>query len=356
MNKWSVADAASWQKKYGWLCGFNYLPASSVNWTEMWQAETFDPTQITKELKWASDAGYNSLRTNLPYIIWQNDRDGLIHRINQFLDICQNNHISVMLTLMDDCGFSGDHPYLGPQKSPRENIHNSQAAASPGRNLVINKQEWHGIKEYICDIVETFKNDDRIAIWDLYNEPSNRAIFADIGEQIEFDSMLDDYSYALMEKAFEWVREIHPIQPLTVGAWHINKDDDTGAFNIFNHKVDKLALELSDVISYHAYVPYEVMEKIIIDLKKYNRPILCTEWLARHAGSLLLEQLPMLKEQNIGCYQWGLVNGRTQTHLPWPPLQKAMKDYQKIWFHDVMHGDGRFYDDKEAELLKKLTA
>lgn len=355
-KKWSIEQAAAWHQKYGWLRGFNYLPATAVNWTEMWQADSFDLPQIKKELSWAAASGFNTLRTNLPFIIWQNDRDGLMERIDAFLTVCDENNIHVMLTLMDDCGFSGEHPYLGKQKEPRENVHNSQAAASPGRDMVMNENTWGEIQKYVTDIIGHFAHDERIIIWDLYNEPSNRMIFADMGVETEFDFALEDYSLKLMEKAFEWARKINPSQPLTVAAWHVFKKENTDEFTFFDHPVDKRALELSDIISFHAYVPKKEMAHAISLLKAYGRPILCTEWLARHASSLFTEQLPLMKMHHIGCYQWGLVKGRTQTHLPWPPLQAAQPDYKDKWFHDFFHPNGKAYCEKELALLKQLSA
>ncbi len=353
-NQWTIEQAKAWQNQYSWLCGFNYIPASAINWTEMWQAESFDLPQIKKELCWAKDAGFNALRTNLPFIVWEHDRDGLLKRIAQFLEVCEDNHIYVMLTLMDDCGFSGEHPFLGPQKEPRSNIHNSQAAASPGRNKVIDQHCWPLIKDYIMDIIQTFSDDQRIIIWDLYNEPANRTIFTDVGKEAEFDAALEDYGLQLMEKSFDWARKINPKQPLTVGGWHVSQHKG-GRFCFFDHKIDQQAFKLSDIISFHAYVPLNIVVQMISTLKQYHRPILCTEWLARHASSYLTEQLPLFKENHIGCYQWGLVNGRTQTHLPWSSIQARFPDYQKLWFHDFFHFDGRAYDEKEAILVHELS-
>lgn len=116
MNKWSEEKAWQWHEQQGRLRGFNYLPRTAVNWTEMWQEQSFDLVTMREELKWAAEVGYNTLRTNLPFIVWQDDRSGLHQRIEQFLDVCAENNIKVMLTPMDDCGFSGEHPYLGQQK------------------------------------------------------------------------------------------------------------------------------------------------------------------------------------------------------------------------------------------------
>lgn len=129
-EQWSREQAQTWYEQKGWLCGFNYLPSTAVNWTDIWQEETFDAVTIERELGWAAAAGYNTLRINLPFIVWEHDRDGLIARIDHFLAIAAGHGFSTMLTLMDDCGFSGDEPYLGPQKSPVPGKHNSQAAAS----------------------------------------------------------------------------------------------------------------------------------------------------------------------------------------------------------------------------------
>lgn len=353
MAKWSEEKAWAWYKQQGWLCGFNYLPRYAVNWTEMWQRDTFSPDCIAQELQWAEAIGYNTLRTNLPFIVWLYDRDGLMERIERFLAISQQSSMRVMLTLMDDCAFSGEHPFIGQQKQPISSLHNSQAAASPGRNIVMQPYLWVQVKDYICDIIGYFAHDERIAIWDLYNEPTNRMIFTLEGEKA-FDPALEGYSHQLMEKAFTWARSINPMQPLTVGAWHVPNILNRSAA-IYQHPTDQSALALSDIITFHSYVPLDLLHQVISYLEKYSRPMLCTEWLARHAGSEIHEQLPVFKEKSIGCYQWGLVKGRTQTHLPWPEIKRIDPDYENRWFHDLLDEKGGAYDQTETELIKKLT-
>lgn len=355
VQRWSTERAWSWWSEQPWLRGFNYLPRSAVNWTEMWQGETFDLPTIRQEMAWAREVGYNTLRTNLPFIVWQADRDGLIARLDSFLAAAAAEGISVMLTPMDDCGFSGDHPYLGPQKEPVENLHNSQAAASPGRNVVMDVVQWRDLERYIKDIVGTFANDERILVWDLYNEPTNRGIFRGPELYEEFDPAMEAFSHHLMELAFMWAREVDPSQPLTVCAWHaanyFSPKDPT-----FAHPTDIRAMELSDVISFHAYQTRELLEQSLAIVAAYDRPLLCTEWLARHAHSFMHEQLPIFKDRKIACYQWGLVKGRTQTHLPWPSIQREVPDYAKIWFHDLLKEDGTPYDASEVGLIQRLAA
>ncbi|MGR5488867.1 endo-1,4-beta-xylanase, partial [Vibrio alfacsensis] len=79
--------------------------------------------------------------------------------------------------------------------------------------------QWGEVEAYIRDIISTYNTDERIVIWDLYNEPTNRMIFTTSGE-LAFDEEMERYSHELMEKAFQWAREEQPVQPLTVGAWH----------------------------------------------------------------------------------------------------------------------------------------
>lgn len=353
MQKWSEERAWQWQAQHGWLRGFNYLPRTAVNWTEMWQAESFDPAVMEQELRWASEVGYNTLRTNLPFIVWQVDRDGLHQRIDHFLDICERNQIKVMLTLMDDCGFSGDHPYLGEQKAPVPELHNSQAAASPGRNIVMDMARWDEVEHYVRDIISVYQNDSRIVIWDLYNEPTNRMIFTTDGE-VAFDEEMERFSHVLMEKAFEWARDINPTQPLTVGAWHAPSILDRH-LPVYEHPTDRRAMELSDIITFHAYLPLDLFHRAVDVVKAYQRPMMCTEWLARHAESHLHEQLPLFKDMGIGCYQWGLVKGKTQTHLPWPEIKRNDSNYARCWFHDLLDENGQPYDESEVTLIKTLA-
>ena len=354
-TQWSKQQAAEWHKNQGWICGFNYLPRSAVNWTELWQRETFDAETIDQELGWAQEIGYNQLRINLPFIVWQNDRDGLLERIEQFLAIADSHSIKVMLTLMDDCAFSGDEPFLGPQKAPVPGKHNSQAAASPGREIVCNREMWPQLERYVRDIVRHFRSDSRIAIWDLYNEPGNRGTFTSGLEEIQFDEKLEHFALELLHKVFAWARDEDPAQPLTVGAWHISQDPDQPLTEYFAHPIDVAAARLSDVVSFHAYLATPKMLQVLRFWQTFERPLLCTEWLARHVGCVMEEQLPLFAALNVGCYQWGLVRGKTQTTLPWPSVRKSGVDYAQLWFHDVLDEYGIPFRQREMELVRRLT-
>lgn len=350
-SQWSESQAQAWYQQHGWACGFNYLPRSAVNWTEMWQADTFDAATIDQELAWAHSYGYNALRTNLPFIVWEADRDGLLKRIDTFLALAEKHQIQVMLTLMDDCAFSGDEPYLGPQKPPRDGVHNSQAAASPGRAIVMDTSQWPRIESYVRDVLTQFKNDPRITIWDLYNEPGNRGINLSPTESMEYDEALESFALELMVATFGWARDVGPSQPLTVGAWHI----DHQQYGTLEHPIDVAALNLSDIISYHNYNNAARQLGVLENLAQRNRPVLCTEWLARHMDCKFSEQLPLFSAFDTGCYQWGLVQGRTQTWIPWTSVNKDHPSPQSLWFHDVLTPEGKPWCEQEMQLVKSLT-
>lgn len=353
-SRWTTEQINEWYQSKPWLVGPNFLPSTAVNWNELWMRETFDFPTIEKELSLAHQYGLNTLRTNLPFIVWMFDRDGLIERIDQFLAVCAKNKIYPMLTLMDDCGFSGDHPSIGLQKQPKEGVHNSQGAASPGRNIVTCKSYWHWVEKYIKDVVSTFANDDRVLIWDVYNEPTNDGIFGPNAQFLHYDGPLYECAYELCKQAHDWVRQCDPIQPITFGAWFKMKTYNNYDLKLFDSTIDQLCFELSDIISFHAYSPANVIEESLEFLKQFNRPILCTEWLARHAQSTVAEILPIFQKNRVGCYNWGLVNGKTQTHLPWPIIMQDNPDYAKQWFHDLFKNDGTPYSQEEMDLFKKL--
>ena len=120
-----------------------------------------------------------------------------------------------------------------------------------------------------------------------------------------------------------------------------------------------MALDLSDIVTFHAYWDADHVDRFIDYLSSLGRPMLCTEWMARPIGSRICNQLELLKARDVGCFQWGLVRGRTQTNLPWPAdLVEAHggRADRSVWFHDILEGDGSAYDPAETRLIRKLAS
>jgi len=328
-GRWPEKKVWDWYKREPWLCGFNYVPSVAVNDTEMWQAETFDAATIDRELGWAQKIGCNSCRVFLQYIVWKSDPEGFRKRFDRFLEIADKHGIRVMPVLFDDCAFdSGRDPYLGKQDDPIAGVHNSRWVPSPGAKLVADRSAWPDLERYVKDLVGSHRKDHRIVVCDLYNEPS---LCSARGECL---------ALPLVEAAFRWARETKPSQPLTTC--------------IFGPpKLAERIPELCDIISLHNYSNLDSVKSDIDASKRCARPIIVSEWMSRDTGSWFASHLPYFKEQKIGCFNWGLVAGRTQTYYPWG--SPAGSPEPKVWHHDVLRKDGTPYDPGEIAIIRKCT-
>ena len=355
-SRWTTAQANDWWQAQPWPVGCNFLPSSAVNFLEMWRAETFDRPTIARELDWAADIGMNAIRTNLHFLVWKHDRAGLLARFDWFVQTAAERGLSVMPVLFDDCGFGGAEPVWGPQPDPVAGIHNSRAVASPGRDAVMHRAQWPEFGVYLQDMITAHRDDARILAWDLYNEPGNRMVFSENGGFSEYDPALAAHSQALMAACFAWARAVGPSQPLTVAAWRTPKlGQDVPAFD---DPIDRQAIALSDIVSFHAYCDLAHARKYLDQLAVHGRPVLITEWMARTIGSTITDQLPLYHDQRVGAYCWGLVKGRTQTDQPWPADLEALHGLVQapgLWFHDLLWPDGRAYDPAELDVLAELS-
>ncbi len=323
---WTKEQANEWYKDKGWLRGSDFIPSSAINQLEMWQAETFDTTTINRELGFAESIGLNSMRVYLHHLAWEVDSVGFKNRVDQYLTIADKHHIITLFVLFDDCWLPTYQ--AGKQPDPKPGVHNSGWLRDPG-DKIGDSTVTIVLERYVKDILTHFANDKRIILWDLFNEPNN--------------SGYGKKSMALLEKAFQWGREVNPSQPLSAGVW--NKDlIDFNNYQLAN----------SDVTTYHNYSDEIEHKKWIDTLRTYGRPLICTEYMARTRGSLFKNIMPMLKAENIGAYNWGLVAGKTNTMYAWEtPIPDGKEP--KIWFHDIFRKDGTPYSKEEVKLIKSLT-
>ncbi len=325
---WDRDRANGWYAGLPWQCGCNFFPSTCANPTEMWQAESYDEGTIDREMALAAGLGFNTVRTNLQYLVWAVDPIGHRLRLERFLAIAERHGISVMLCLFDDCAHSGKQPWTGPQDRPRPGVHNSCWTPSPGHERVVDRSVWTLLELYVKSVVGDFAEDRRILAWDLYNEPGNWPG----GER----------SLPLLEAAFAWARWAEPFQPITSGVWH----EGLRGVNAF-------LLKESDVVTFHHYGPLSETESWVFRMREAGRPVLCTEWMARTRGSRFETHLPWFRKEGMGCYCWGLVNGRTQTQFPWDSPAGAPEP--GTWFHDIFRGDLKPYRDDEVALIRRVT-
>ncbi len=326
-ERWSIEKAEAWYKQHDWINGANFIPSNAINQLEMWQEETFSPELIDRELGYAESIGMNVMRVYLHSLAYKADPEGFKKRVDRYLDIADKHAIKTMFVIFDDVW--DKTPKIGKQPEPKTGTHNSGWVQDPGDPASGEEKNFPELEKYVKDIINTFKDDKRILLWDLYNEPGNE------GKGNE--------SLPLLKNVFKWAREVNPSQPVSAGLWSWGLTD-LGAFQALH----------SDIITYHNYGDPEDHRRVLELLKSHGRPMICTEYMARTRNSRFANIMPMLKEENIGAINWGLVNGKTNTIYAWnTPIESGEEPVE--WFHDVFRKDGTPYRQDEADLIKKLN-
>jgi hypothetical protein len=327
--------------------GANYTPANAINQLEMWQAESFDPQQIDRELGWAAKIGMNTMRVFLHDLVWQKDAQGYRGRIERFLSIADKHGIRTMFVLFDSVW--DPDPRLGPQRAPKPGVHNSGWVQGPGTKALADPAELPRLEAYVKGVVGAFAKDARVLAWDVWNEPDNR-------NGSSYGKLEPANKVALVEamlpKVFAWARAARPSQPLTSGVWQGDWSSDDKLST-----TDRIQLDNSDVISFHDYNDPAKFEQRIQSLQRFRRPILCTEYMARGNKSTFEGSMPVALKYNVAVYNWGLVQGKTQTHLPWDSWKLPYTGGREpsVWFHEVFHSDGKPYSEAEVTLIRRLT-
>lgn len=347
-GRWTEQQARDWYRAQPWLVGANYVPANAINELEMWQADTWDPKRIDAELGWAAAIGMNTMRVFLHDLLWQQDSAGFTKRIDEFLRIADKHKIRPMLVLFDSVW--DPNPKLGKQREPKPGVHNSGWLQSPGAAALQDPAQHPRLEAYVKGVVGAFANDKRVLAWDIWNEPDNTN-----GNSYGAQEPKDKVALVLklLPQAFAWARAAKPTQPLTSGVWR----GDWSSHEKMS-EMDRVQIELSDVVSFHNYDKADELEKRIGFLKRYNRPLLCTEYMARGNGSTFEGSLPVMKKHDVAAINWGLVEGKAQTHLPWDSWKQPYVGGREpaVWFHEVFKKDGTPYKAEEVALIKRLTA
>lgn len=324
-RRWDERRIWAWWNSVGVIRGVNYVPRNCVNSTEMWMGETFDTEIIEEELSWAKDAGFTAVRVILQQVVWQNDPQGLIERLDRFLKIANDHGLTVVPVLFDDLNRARREPDFGPQPEPVPDVHNAQWVPSPGRVRVVNMEQWEPLEHYVRAVVGEFKRDRRILYWDLYNTAGNDELW--------------EQTLPLMDQVFNWVRDIDPRQPLAVPAWK-----ELGG------PMSARKLERSDLVTFHSFENREMVDARLHLLQRYNRPIVLSDWLMRQRDNTFEEILPVLAHRGAGWFSHGLVQGRTQTWIQEDDYRD--EDAPDVWQHDLLYPDGKPYHDREVELIR----
>lgn len=341
---WSSQKANTWYAAQPWYVGANFLPSSAINQLEMFRADSFDPLTIDREFGYAQSLGMNVMRVYLHDLLYEHDRDGFYKRLNTVLALAQKHGLKLMLTIFDSCW--DPFPVWGRQRAPKPFVHNSGWVQSPGQQILKDPSQYPKLEKYVKDLVSTYKNDNRILVWDVWNEPDNMT--GPSYEKVEIANKVD-LVLPLLKKTFEWARSANPSQPLTSGVWAGNYESEATL-----KPIEKLQLEESDIISFHSYDTPERFEEIINQLKRYNKPMICSEYMARPNGSTFQGFLPIAKKHKIGMINWGFVDGKSQTIYPWDSWTKTYTGEPPLWFHDIFRNNGTPYIKDEVDFIKAI--
>lgn len=348
MDRWTLTQAIEWYDKQPWLIGCNFLPSTAINQLEMFQAGTYDPETINRELGWAQDLGFNTLRVYLHDLLWHQDSDGFSERLDDFLCIAGDHGMRPLLVLFDDCHRTD--PELGTQPLPVTGVHNSGWKQSPGHRVVhqfddgtVSKDIRNRLRDFVQGVLSRFSQDERILMWDLYNEPGQGGN--------------GDRTFGLLSETWEWAKEVRPSQPLTACL-----AGSVGEKNIALNAAE------SDITTFHCY---SRLEEGIENARTSSggRPMICTEYMARELGTTFQNCLPIFKTERIGCYNWGLVAGRSQTHFNWQTVGRLKELREQgaflhagdpipepeLWFHDIFRVDGTPFDTEEVACIKSWS-
>ncbi len=352
MEKWSNEKAWEWYGSRPWIRGFNGYPSNCVNRTAMWQKynhkEVFD--EIEYEFQLAKETGFNAVRAIMMFEVWLYEHDSYMANVEEYVTLADKYGIKVMITIGNDCLVPKDfykfslgeqHVDWGYHSGIKRGQHSSTHTET-GYMLPDDEEYTDKFYQMIAELAEKYAKDERVEIWDIWNEIGN--------------NRRGMTSVPMMKKAFEIVRSFHPIQPLTADIWHFcEKESDI-------LEQEKIALELSDVITFHFYGSYTDMVKEIDFLKTYDRPLINNEWLNRITHNNVDEIFPLFYLEKIGSYHWGLIQGFSQTYEPWGcyfediknPNYNGENDYTKLQ-HDLYRFNGLPYRAKEIEIIKQFS-
>lgn len=196
------------------------------------------------------------------------------------------------------------------------------------------------VEAYVREMARTFGRDPRILIWNIWNEAGN--------------SQRMEKSVPMMRKVFQWMREEDVSQPLTADVWGAGADHPYGWLKNpgVYAEVERVALELSDIVTFHFYGDYTHARQYIGVLRQYGRPLINTEWMHRPYRSLIQTHLPLWKREKIGSYFFGFVNGKAQFQYVWEFIKNLPDIDTRLWMHDIFHPDFTPYDDEEIEVIR----
>ena len=300
-KQWTEKQAWDWEKKVGTIIGFN-------------QPESAYPGMTNLEiLRKAADLGFNSVR------FWLKGAD-----VN-----AQIAYIKKMADEAESCGMT-----ISPVLSLQREYFNDKEN---------EKENLKKAEELVKTLIRPFANDERIVLWDIWNEPGFKTGDPETFREMEW-----------LEKMVHWCREENLCQPITASIiWDPDRDADVSSPTWEKRRQVEAMMDLHNFHSYDCARNFGAEIDYTLDRirKISNRPIVCTEAMIRVNGSSVQRTLPVFAREHVHVYLWGLYNNDWNWSVKWG---RSTYDAFDPMFHDFLWADGDAYDAREFPFIKNF--
>ena len=255
-RRWTKEEAWEYWNKNPWMVGCNYVPSQTPG-LSIWQEDTIEEIlpSVRSELALMKEIGFNTVRMWLNFNLWYHEREVYLDRVDRILGILDEYGLKLMPVIFNDCvsfGKPADITIYKPHGKGKWDVgyhgghKNSPHVVPVGKPIGWirwDEEDQRPIcEEYIRDLAKRFGKDERIVMWDLWNEPGN--------------SKRGDMSIPYLKRAFEIAREEDVMQPLTAGVWTYPKNYGVDE-SLDVSPIQRVALDLSDIATFHNYEKIE---------------------------------------------------------------------------------------------------
>ncbi len=265
---------------FSWMHGANYTPSYASTDVETWL--NYDPDVVDRELGYAERIGLNCVRVFLQSLVYEHAPTEFLDNFADFVDRADGHGLKVMPILFDSC--FGVSPSLESQH---------MWVANPGPDRM-NEADFEALDAYVRAVVTPYVDDQRIALWDVMNEPTVTVL-----------SLTDEGKTQIWAFARHYAQLVHKLDSMhaiTVGV--------AGADS-------SKVVDLVDVLSCHSYASTrekfrEALVTTQTQARQAGKPWIISECCAPGWGNRYEMVMPELREFNVGHTVWEVVIGKNQ--------------------------------------------
>ena len=277
-------------RTYAGIRGFNYVPSTAASIWDM--IDRFEPETWDREFGYATRFGTNTIRIWLDHQSWYRNPQHVVESVGRILDIGERHGIRLLPTLANRW-VSGRYPFGGVDLY-----------------TVLRPSMADEYREYVAGLVGAFRDDERVLMWDLCNEPFSFPP----GTEGAFKQELKEREMGFWRDAFAAARSASPSQPPTIGLLE----------EAHNYPVE--IHSLVDVISCHPYQHWDnggagflaTCDAYVGLANRAGKPLLASEACQGSLDDVVRRGivefcLGALEERGIGWLAWQLMEGLMQT-------------------------------------------